>query len=114
MSRKSRDMGHPRLGGFSTKEKVVRDLGHPLVAAKVKGPGHPSVLLFVGTDIDIGALHTRIAGKIQGSHHFGPEIDAGIDRRRIRLYVEIGCRAVQEQRIRIARVRIVSRRCQVR
>jgi hypothetical protein len=31
MSRKSRDMGHPALGGVSTKNDGVRDLGHPPV-----------------------------------------------------------------------------------
>ena len=29
MSRKSRDMGHPRLGSASTKENGLRDPGHP-------------------------------------------------------------------------------------
>ena len=81
-------------------ERALRSTVHWPVSAGVR-------LLLIGTDVDVAALRTRSASKIERADD-APEIDAFVDRGRGGLDMQIRRHRVQEHRIRILRMVVES------
>jgi hypothetical protein len=64
--------------------------------------------LFVGPDVDVRTLNTRVAGEIDGTNYGRAEIDALIDGGRRRLHLKVQFRCVEKEWIYEVAMRILA------